>query len=53
MIDAAGNLVSYGDARSDAGNGEVTNDAMFYAYRLIIETGGKRFFRMNVTPDAD
>jgi hypothetical protein len=53
MIDAAGNLVSYGDARSDAGNGKVTNDAMFYAYRLVIETGGKRFFRMNVTPDAN
>ncbi len=53
MIDAAGNLVSYGDARSDAGNGKVTNDAMFYAYRLIIETGGKRFFRMKVTPNAN
>ncbi len=49
MVDASGTLVSYGDGRADTGNGPVTNDAMFYAYRLLIEPGGKRFYRMNVT----
>ncbi|MFD2256008.1 lamin tail domain-containing protein [Luteolibacter algae] len=49
MVDVAGALVSYGDGRADAGNGKITNDAMFYAYRLTIETGGKRFYRMSVS----
>jgi uncharacterized protein YjiK len=48
MIDAAGNLVSYGDGRSDAGNGPLTNDAMFYAYRVTIDACGKKFFRFDI-----
>jgi hypothetical protein len=27
----------------------VTNDAMFYAYRVTIDAGGRKFFRMDVT----
>ncbi|MFM2196989.1 MAG: Trifunctional nucleotide phosphoesterase protein YfkN precursor [Verrucomicrobiota bacterium] len=45
MIDATGNLVSYGDGRSNAG---ITNDAMFYAYRVTIDTSGKQFFRFGI-----
>jgi hypothetical protein len=45
MIDATGALVSYGDGRLNAG---ITNDAMFYAYRITIDAGGKRFFRFGV-----
>jgi 2',3'-cyclic-nucleotide 2'-phosphodiesterase (5'-nucleotidase family) len=48
MIDATGNLVSYGDGRSDAGNGLITNDAMFYAYRVTIDANGKKFFRFEI-----
>jgi len=46
MINAAGELVSYGDGRSNAG---ITNDAMFYAYRITIDASGKRFYRVEVT----
>lgn len=45
MIDASGALVSYGDGRLNAG---LTNDAMFYAYRITIDASGKRFFRFEV-----
>jgi len=45
MVDAAGNLVSYGDGRLNAG---ITNDAMFYAYRVTIDRSGKRFFRVDI-----
>jgi hypothetical protein len=48
MIDGAGDLVSYGDGRSNAGNGLITNDAMFYAYRVTIDADGKRFFRFDI-----
>jgi len=34
-------LVSHGDGRSDAGNGLITNDVMFYAYRITIAADGK------------
>jgi uncharacterized protein YjiK len=45
MVDASGALVSYGDCRLNAG---ITNDAMFYAYRITIDAGGRKFFRMGV-----
>jgi hypothetical protein len=45
MLDAAGNIVSRGDGRLNAG---VTNDAMFYVWRLTIDAGGSRFFRFEV-----
>jgi hypothetical protein len=44
MVDASGALVSYGDGRLNAG---ITNDAVFYAWRITIDTG-KKFFRMDV-----
>jgi len=44
MVDAAGALVSYGDAR-DRG---ITNDAVFTAWRIIISPNNRKFFRMNV-----
>lgn len=48
MIDAAGNLVSYGDAR-DRG---ITNDAVFTAWRITICPNNRKFFRIqvNTTP---
>jgi uncharacterized protein YjiK len=45
MVDATGSLVSYGDGRLNA---SITNDAMFYAYRISIDAGGKKFFRFGV-----
>jgi len=45
MVDASGNLVSYGDGRLNAG---ITNDAIFYVYRVIIDATGKKFFRVAV-----
>ncbi len=46
MLNAAGDVVSKGDGRLNAG---ITNDAMFYVWRLTIDAGGKKFFRMDVT----
>lgn len=45
MVNAAGVLVSRGDGRANAG---ITNDAMFYVWRLIIDASGKRFYRFGV-----
>jgi len=45
MVDASGALVSYGDGRLNAG---ITNDALFYAWRITIDAGGRKFFRMDV-----
>lgn len=45
MLDASGNLVSKGDGRLNAG---ITNDAMFYVWKLTIDTGGKKFFRLGI-----
>jgi uncharacterized protein YjiK len=45
MVDASGALVSYGDGRLNAG---ITNDAVFYAWRITIDAG-RKFFRMDVT----
>jgi hypothetical protein len=47
MLDASGTFFNT-DGRSDAGNGPLVNDAMFYAYRITIDAGGKRFFRFAV-----
>ncbi|TAE75796.1 MAG: hypothetical protein EAZ65_09395 [Verrucomicrobia bacterium] len=44
MVDASGNLVSYGDAR-DRG---ITNDAVFTAWRITICPNNRKFFRMDV-----
>jgi hypothetical protein len=44
MVDSAGSLVSYGDGTA----GGITNDAMFYAYRVTIDASGKRFFRFDI-----
>jgi hypothetical protein len=46
MLNAAGVVVSKGEGRLNAG---ITNDAMFYAYRMTIDAGGRKFFRMDVT----
>ncbi|MEK7948955.1 SdiA-regulated domain-containing protein [Luteolibacter soli] len=46
MLNAAGNVVSKGDGRLTPG---ITNDAMFYVWRLTIDAGQKKFFRMDVT----
>lgn len=46
MVDGNGTLVSQGDGRSNAGNGPITNDAMFFAYRITLDVG-PRFFRMS------
>jgi hypothetical protein len=46
MLDAAGNVVALGDHRLNAG---VTNDAIFYVWRLTIDADAKKFFRMDVT----
>lgn len=45
MLDATGNIVSYGDGRLNAG---VTNDAIFYAYRITIDSGN-RFYRLGIS----
>jgi uncharacterized protein YjiK len=45
MVNAAGALVSFGDGRLNAG---ITNDAMFYAYRITIDACGKKFFSFAV-----
>jgi uncharacterized protein YjiK len=46
MLNAAGQVVSRGDGRLNAG---ITNDAMYYVWRLTIDAGAKKFFRMDVT----
>lgn len=45
MLNAAGVVVSKGDGRLNAG---ITNDAMFYVYRLTIDASGKKFFRFGI-----
>jgi hypothetical protein len=45
MLNELGVVVSKGDGRLNAG---ITNDAIFYAYRITIETGGKKFFRFGI-----
>ncbi len=44
MLDAAGTVTTKGNGQV----GGVTNDAMFYVYRLIIDASGKKFFRFDV-----
>ena len=49
MLNAAGAYITPKiDGRSNAGNGEITNDAMFYAYRITIDADGKKFFRFGI-----
>jgi len=48
MLDATGNVVSYGDGRLPHPNGRVTNDAVFYVYRLTISSSDRKFFRLDV-----
>ena len=45
MLNAAGVVVSKGDGRLNAG---ITNDAMFYVWRLTIDAAGKKFFRFGI-----
>jgi uncharacterized protein YjiK len=45
MVNAEGNLVSNGDGRLNAG---ITNDVVFYAYRISIDAGGRMFYRFEV-----
>lgn len=45
MLSAAGVVASKGDGRLNAG---ITNDAMFYVWRLTIDAGGKKFFRFDI-----
>ncbi|WP_461782851.1 SdiA-regulated domain-containing protein [Prosthecobacter sp.] len=44
MVDATGNLVSYGDAR-DRG---IVNDAVFTAWRITITPNNRKFFRLDL-----
>ncbi|MCW1924280.1 lamin tail domain-containing protein [Luteolibacter arcticus] len=46
MLNAAGVIQDRGDGRLTPG---VTNDAMYYVWRLTIDASGKKFFRMDVT----
>ena len=49
MLDATGNIVSYGDARSSvSGSPKITNDAVFTAWRITICPNNKKFFRINL-----
>lgn len=48
MLGASGVLQNLGDNRSNVGNGRVTNDAVFYIYRLTIGNLSERFYRMRV-----
>lgn len=46
MLNASGNFMAGPiDGRLNVG---VTNDAVFYAYRITIDTGAKKFFRFSV-----
>ncbi|RYD45866.1 MAG: esterase-like activity of phytase family protein, partial [Verrucomicrobiaceae bacterium] len=45
MLSNAGVVASKGDGRLNAG---ITNDAMFYVWRLTIDAGAKRFFRLGI-----
>ena len=45
MLNAAGAVVGRGDGRPNAG---ITNDAMYYAWRITIDAGRKKFFRSGV-----
>jgi hypothetical protein len=45
MLSNAGVVESKGDGRLNAG---ITNDAIFYAYRITIDAGGNKFFRFEV-----
>ncbi|MGL4401717.1 MAG: esterase-like activity of phytase family protein, partial [Luteolibacter sp.] len=47
MLNAAGAFFT-ANGQSNAGNGLLTNDAMFYAYRITIDADGKKFFRFEV-----
>ena len=53
MLNAAGQVVSRGDGRlnKDASNNGITNDAMYYVWRLTIDASGRNFFRMDVTEE--
>lgn len=46
MLSASGVVESRGDGRLTPG---VTNDAMYYVWRLTIDAEGKKFFRMGVS----
>ncbi len=47
MLNAAGAFFT-ANGQSNAGNGLLTNDAMFYAYRITIDANGKKFFRFGI-----
>jgi hypothetical protein len=49
MLDGTGTVVSQGDRRSNAGNGPITNDTVFIAFRVTIDVSENRFFRFDVT----
>jgi uncharacterized protein YjiK len=53
MLNAAGQVVSRGDGRlnKDASNNGITNDAMYYVWRLTIDADARKFFRMDVTEE--
>ena len=49
MLNAAGSIFTAdGRANSVGLNPKITNDAMFYAYRITIDVGGKKFFRFGI-----
>jgi hypothetical protein len=47
MLNAAGAFFT-ANGQSNAGNGLITNDAMFYAYKITIDAGDKKFYRFAV-----
>ena len=58
MLDAAGNFRTGpggapidGRLNKDASNNGITNDAMYYVWRLTIDADARKFFRMDVTEE--
>ena len=49
LLNSSGVLQNFGDGRSNAGNGKIINDAVFYVYRLSIGPLDSRFYRLKVT----
>ena len=49
MLSSTGSVQNLGDGRVNAGNGLITNDSVFYAYRLLIDQLDHRFYRMKIS----
>jgi hypothetical protein len=51
MLNSSGLIQNFGDGRVDVGNGKITNDAVFYVYRISIGPLNGRYYRMKITED--